>query len=34
LKQIDLIGDFAEEEQQSLGAAACPDGNSMPGGAA
>ncbi len=34
MKHIGLVGDLPEEEQQSLWAAACPDGNSMPGGAA
>jgi hypothetical protein len=32
LKQIDLIGDLPEEEQQALGAAACPEGTACPTG--
>jgi hypothetical protein len=32
LKQIDLIGDLPEEEQQAMGAAACPEGTACPTG--
>jgi hypothetical protein len=34
LKQIGLIGDLPQGEQQALGTAACPRGSSMPGVAA